>query len=116
MRLVLCALMLVAMTGIGYAADPSLTVSDVDVLTKLWKAGSFFQVGGLLLFAALVVAAKLDKKRAFYWAGGATALAIVADSIRVGSTPTLAMVITAASTFVALAMKGPEKPADAGGN
>lgn len=107
----LIVLLVLAFPAVAFAAEPTVNASDVDLLTKLWKAGSFFQVGGLFLFAGLVVAAKLDKGRAFYWAGGATALGLVIEAIRTGNTPTLAMVVTAVGTFVALAMKGPEKPA-----
>lgn len=116
MRLIVC-LAILLVPAIAFAADPSLSTSDVDVVTKLWRAGSFFQLGGLALFALLVVLTKLDRKHAFYWSAGASALMIVADSIRTGSTPTMAMVVTAVTTFIALAMKGPEKPqAPAEGN
>jgi lipid-A-disaccharide synthase-like uncharacterized protein len=76
-------------------------------MTKLYKSGSFFALGIMVLFVALSVASKLDKKHAFYIATALGGVVLLVDSARKGDTPNTATVMTMLMTTVGIMIKGP---------
>jgi hypothetical protein len=100
------------------AATPSPTTEpapklpdhpSVDQVTKLWRAGNFIATGALILYLLLSLALKVDKKHAFYISAGLAGVGMLVDAINRGDTPTLGMLVTAATTIAAIIVRGPEK-------
>lgn len=89
------------------AATPTPQPSDVGVMTKLYKSGSFFALGIMAVFLGLSVASKLDKKHAFYIATGLGGLALLVESIRKGDTPNATSVVEMLTTTVGIMIAGP---------
>jgi hypothetical protein len=95
------------------AADPAPAVTvhpepaDIGVATKLYRNGSFFGLGIMVLFVGLVVAGKVDKKRAFYYATAAGGLAVLVESIRRGDTPSATMAFSTVMPTVGIMIAGP---------
>jgi hypothetical protein len=81
--------------------------SDIGVATKLYKSGSFFALGIMVLFLGLSIWSKLDKKHAFYIATGLGGLALLVESIRKGDTPNATSVVAMLSTTVGIMIAGP---------
>jgi hypothetical protein len=82
---------------------------SVDQVTKLWRAGNFIATGALILYLLLSLALKVDKKHAFYISAGLAGAGMLVDAINRGDTPTLGMMLTAATTIAAIIARGPEK-------
>lgn len=89
------------------APDPAPEVSDVGVVTKLWKSGAWLGLGIMAAFVALYALLKLDKKRAFYYATGLGGIVILVNSIRDGDTPSIVTVIGTLLPTVGLLIAGP---------
>lgn len=81
--------------------------SDVGVVTKLWKNGSFFGVGILALYLALFVWWKVDKKRAFYSATALGGVMVLVESIRRGDTPSATMALSTVLPTIGILITGP---------
>lgn len=88
---------------------PTATADDLDTsdVARLWRSGSFIGAGAVAVFLLLTFLVKVDSKRAFYWASGLTAIGLIIDAVVAGATPTAGMLIVAASTLVALLVRGP---------
>lgn len=85
----------------------SPAASDVSVMTKLYKNGSFFGLGIMALFVGLSLWSRLDKKRAFYAATAMGGLAVLVESIRRGDTPSATMAFSAVLPTVGIMIAGP---------
>lgn len=98
--------------GSGSAlADPAPVVTiqpaDIGVATKLYKNGSFFALGIMVVFVGLSIWSKLDKKHAFYAATALGGLALLVESIRRGDTPNATSVMTMLMTTAGIMIAGP---------
>jgi hypothetical protein len=94
------------------SSDPSATLS---MWVKLYKSGAFFALGIVVLFGILYVldekiAWLREGKRGVYLAAALGGLAVVFVPASQGSTPTLAMFMTALTTAVALIINPKPQP------
>jgi hypothetical protein len=89
------------------APTPTPQPSDISMIAKLYKNGAFFGAGILALFLALSIAAKVDKKRAFYYSTGLAGLALTIESIRRGDTPNATSLMVLLLPTVGLLVAGP---------
>lgn len=89
--------------------DPTPTVEDVSLTTKLWKSGAFFAAGIMSLYLGLFVWGKLDKKRAFYASTALAGVAILVASIRAGDTPTTGQIVSTLASTLGILINGPAK-------
>lgn len=87
------------------AAAPQ--ASDVGVMTKLWKSGSFFALGIMVVFVGLSIWSKLDKKHAFYIATGLASVGLMVESIRNGNTPNATSVVQMLIATFGIMIAGP---------
>ena len=104
----------------GKAVDCS-TISEhpaetVSAITKLWKGGALVPAIIVALFAVFSIASRriawLTKDhRAAYTASGLAFLTVLVEPASRGTTPTLAMVMTALTAAVALFIN-PKKPGE----
>lgn len=96
--------------------DPLAAPGDsISLLSKLYHGGLFFDLGILVAFFALTIAAKKwkwlqDDHRAVFVAAALGALTILSVPAAQGTTPNIQMILGALITAVGLAMN-PKKPA-----
>jgi len=88
------------------AAEPT-----VDEVRQLWRRGEFLGAGVLVVFGLLVIALRVDPKRALYYTAGVTALGGCVDLVANGQTPNGGMLVGAVAVFAALVTRSPLPPA-----
>ena len=92
--------------------DPAASPGDaVSMLSSLWKSGAVLATLVVALYFAALLAGRWvpwlrgNKRRAAITGSAITALAAIAEPASRGTTPTVAMVMAAAATAVALFVK-----------
>lgn len=92
---------------------PAPTEPTVDEVRAVWRRGDLLGAGVLVLFGLLVVAARVDRRRALWYTAGLTALGACVELVHAGQTPSAGMLIGAGAVFVALITRSPLQPAAA---
>lgn len=81
---------------------------DISLIEAKWRGGQFVAAGVLALYLVLVVLAKVDTKRAFYYTSGVLVVGGLVETIVAGVTPTYEMLMMAGLALGAILVKGPQ--------
>lgn len=91
-------------------APATIQAPDASEVEHLWRGGQLVAAGIVGVYLLLGFLVKLDKRHAFYYAAGVTALGMGVEAIAAGRTPNIEMLMVMGTTLVAVLMRGPSHP------